>query len=135
MRYDEYNFLQSEVNTLTGMLEKMPDSMVVERIGLEYRLRKTQARLEDQAPPLKPMLAYARIPMNPGQAEPGMEPAELSAALTAAACATGGALRVRSIHDNLITFDVLTEEAHAGLRTAIPGLEQQTGAQWDVDGA
>ncbi len=122
MRYDEYKFIKADINTLENMLEKMPEDRVVERIGFESRLKKMQAKLEGFTPSEPPMLCYAQVPFQPGQEEPGIMPETISAIIGAASLAAGGSIRVREIHNNLITLESLTKEAHQRMETAVQNL-------------
>ena len=54
MNYKEYAFTASEITQLEYMLSIMPDDLKVERIGLEYRLKKARQRLEGAPIPPKP---------------------------------------------------------------------------------
>ena len=129
MRYNEYRFLQADIATLEGMLERMKDhDNVIERIGLESRLRKQQRKLEGITAPAPPLLVHARMPWADGQVEPGVEPRDLSIIMTAAVCAAQGPIRIRSIAENLITMECLTPEAHERFEKAILELDSGTGS-------
>lgn len=65
MNYKEYIFTASEITQLEHMLSTMPDDMRVERIGLEYRLRKARERLEGVPVPPKPKSVYASFQGEP----------------------------------------------------------------------
>ena len=54
MNYKEYIFTASEITQLEYMLSIMPDDLNVERIGLEYRLKKARQRLEGVCIPPRP---------------------------------------------------------------------------------
>ena len=58
MNYKEYIFTASEITQLEYMLSIMPDDLKVERIGLEYRLKKARQRLEGVPIPPKPKTVH-----------------------------------------------------------------------------
>ena len=58
MRFREYAFTNSEIAQLENLLDRMPPSMVVERMGVENRLRKARARIAGVEPPAPPKEAY-----------------------------------------------------------------------------
>ena len=122
MRYDEFIFIRSDIATLEQMLSRMPEENVIERMGLESRLKKMQAKLEGITPPAPPMLCYARVPRQPGQEEPGIMPVTILAIIGAAGQVTGGRIRVRTVQDNLITLESLTPEAHQRMEAAVQDL-------------
>lgn len=56
MNYKEYSFTASEITQLEYILSMLPESRVVERIGLEYRLKKVRQSLEGVPIPPRPKL-------------------------------------------------------------------------------
>ncbi len=54
MNYKEYTFTASEITQLEHILSILPESRVVERMGLEYRLAKAKQRLEGVSIPNPP---------------------------------------------------------------------------------
>ncbi len=58
MKYEEYTFTASEIAQLEDLLDKLPDDMVIERMGLEARLEKAKSRIADVPRPQAPKRAY-----------------------------------------------------------------------------
>lgn len=65
MNYKEYSFTASEITQLEYMLSIMPDDLKVERIGLEYRLKKARQRLEGVPIPPRPKSVHANFQGEP----------------------------------------------------------------------
>jgi hypothetical protein len=61
MNYKEYRPTASEITQLEYMLSIMPDDLDVERIGLEYRLKKARQRLEGVPIPPRPKSVHANF--------------------------------------------------------------------------
>ena len=65
MNYKEYSFTASEITQLEYMLSIMPDDLKVERIGLEYRLKKARQRLEGVPIPPRPKSVHVAFQGEP----------------------------------------------------------------------
>ena len=143
MRYEEYIFIRSDINTLRGLLDRMPEDRDVERIGLESRLRKQEAKLEGVTPPEPPRLLHITMPTISASGEPCVRPDDLLAISEAATMTAGDALLLREIKGNHITLEAPSQEAHRLLAEAILEIGQgtpnsrrlreaseRTGAEW-----
>ena len=65
MDYKEDAFTASEITQLEYILSIMPDNREVERIGLEYRLKKARQKLEGVPVPPRPKLEGVPVPPRP----------------------------------------------------------------------
>ena len=54
MKYNEYAYTASNVTKLEEILSIMPESRIVERMGLEHMLAKEKQRLEGVPIPSRP---------------------------------------------------------------------------------
>ena len=88
MNYKEYSFTASEITQLEYMLSIMPDDLKVERIGLEYRLKKARQRLEGVPIPPRPKSVHANFKGEPVVDMVGMDAAFAGKATTAFAEST-----------------------------------------------
>ena len=59
MKHEEYVFTSSEIAQLEDLLDRLPQDMDVERIGLESQLKKARTRIDGVEPPAQPK--WARI--------------------------------------------------------------------------
>ena len=58
MNHKEYTFTASEITQLEYILSLLPESRVVERIGVNYRLKKARESLEGIPIPPKPKTVH-----------------------------------------------------------------------------
>ena len=54
MKYEEYTDYSSEIGQLENLLQDFPDDMVIERMGLEHRLRRAIEKIEGIPVPPRP---------------------------------------------------------------------------------
>ena len=57
MKYEEYVFTSSEITQLEDLLDRLPQDMDVERMGLESQLKKARERIAGVEPPAPPKRA------------------------------------------------------------------------------
>lgn len=73
MKYEEYAYHASEVTHLERLLEKTPNDMTVERLGIEHRLAKAKERIEGFPIPPVPQKAYVSFRGKPVHGEYGID--------------------------------------------------------------
>ena len=73
MRYEDYAYHASEITQLERLLEKMPEEMTVERLGIEYQLSQTKERIEGVPIPPVPQKVHVMFRGKPVYEESGID--------------------------------------------------------------
>ena len=73
MRYEEYAYNASEITQLEGLLDKLPEERVVERMGLEHRLSMLKEQMKDIPVPEMPQRVYVTFRGKPVREDTGVD--------------------------------------------------------------
>lgn len=73
MRYEEYAYHASEITQLERLLEKMPEEMTVERLGIEQQLSRARERIEGVPIPPVPQKVHVTFRGKPVYGQSGID--------------------------------------------------------------
>ena len=73
MKYEDYTYHASEITQLERLLEKMPEEMTVERLGIEHALSRARGRIEGVPIPPVPQKVHVTFRGKPVYEESGID--------------------------------------------------------------